>query len=135
YNFGSGSVTAGQTAKLTVSTSASTQSGTYIITVAAAGSGLTRKTTLRLSVFSSTRLISPPVNATRTPGFTVGSASAAFVFAQQASALQVDSGGTVHITFADDTAVATSGNDVFYSQSSDGGKTYSNPIKLSTNGQ
>jgi hypothetical protein len=121
-NFASNTVTPGVQAKLTISTATSVQSGTYLVSVQAAGGGLTRSTNFRLTVYDSGRTASNPINATHTPGFT-----------SLQGGLQVDPSGIIHMAFDDDTPVAAGGNDVFYSQSLDGGHTFSHPIKISTN--
>src|SRR5262249_34462476 len=53
-------------------------------------------------------------------------------FTNMTSGLQIGTDGTIHLSFDDDTENVT-GRDIFYTQSKDGGKTYSAPIKISTN--
>ncbi|MEW6733343.1 MAG: exo-alpha-sialidase [Acidobacteriota bacterium] len=122
FNLPNSSVNAGQPAKLTIATAANTQPGTYLITVSANGGGLTRKTSFRLGVFDPNNFVGPAINATKTPGFSLGAAQG----------VQVDKTGTVHLVFEDDTN-NIDGNDIFYTQSVDNGKTFTNPIKVSTN--
>ncbi|MEW6735538.1 MAG: hypothetical protein AB1489_29875 [Acidobacteriota bacterium] len=123
YNFDSAMVAVGQPARLTISTTAAVRPGTYLISVAATGSGLTRMTQLRLSIYGADRTIGLPVNATHSNGFSdAGSGN-----------LQVDTKGTIHFTFNDDTATPRTGG-IFYSQSVDGGKTYTNQVKVSKEG-
>src|SRR5262249_49895379 len=122
FNFASSSVSPGTQAKLTVSTSTSAQPGTYLMPVQAPGGGLTRRTNFRLIVYDPSRIASNVFNVTKTPGFS---------FIQDG--LQIDAGGIVHLAFDDDTAVAAGGSDVLYSRSTDGGNSFSNPIKISTN--
>src|SRR5262249_37924316 len=81
-----------------------------------------RKTNLRLTVFRSDRAAGVPKNLTRTPGNSLIN-----------SGLQVDASGTIHIAFEDDSNMPYIGNEVFYMQSTDGGASYSNPIKISVN--
>jgi len=119
YNFASSPVNAGDTASLNVSTSPGVQPGAYLITVTATGPGLTRKTNLRLTVLSPTRFAGLPSIASRTKGFT-----------SMQAGIKVDAAGTVHVVFDDDSAKVRS-DDVFYTQSTDAGRMFSAPIKLS----
>lgn len=124
YSFSNSSVAPGQRARLLITANNSVAPGTYRITVAASAGTMARKTTLRLSVFDARRINGAPVNASNSSGFTTFQAG-----------MKVDSRGTIHLAFEDDTAVAAfnEGNEVFYSRSTDGGVTYSNPVKISTN--
>lgn len=119
YNFASSSVSPGSMASLNASTSTTASPGSYLITVSGTGSGMTRKTNLRLNVFDPSRFVSAPVNASRTPGFT-----------SMQAGVRVDTGGTIHLAYDDDSANVRS-NEVFYRQSNDGGMTFSAPIKVS----
>jgi hypothetical protein len=119
YSFAKSSINAGDTASVTVSTSSGVQPGTYLITVAATGSGVTRKTNFRLTVLDPNRFAGVPSNASGTKGFTT-----------MQSGIKADTGGTVHVVFDDDSADVRL-DDVFYSQSSNGGQSYSTPIKVS----
>jgi hypothetical protein len=121
YNFANATVNAGDTASLNVSTSSATQPGNYLITVAAAGGGITRKTNFRLTVFDPTRFAGAPTNATRTKGFT-----------SMQAGIKVEAGGTIHLVVDDDSANVNE-DDVLYFQSTDGGRTFSAPVKISTN--
>jgi len=120
FTFAGATVMAGEPAKLTVSTSPATQRGTYLLTVAAAGAGLTRRTNFRLTVYDPARTAAP-VNVTNTSGFS-----------SEHYGLQIDSSGSIHVTFDDDTAIP-GGSDVFYSRSTDAGHTFSRAVKISTN--
>jgi hypothetical protein len=122
FSFASNTITAGSTAKLTVSTSNSVQPGTYLISVAATGGGLTRSTNFRLTVYDPGRTASNPINATNTPGFS-----------SIQDGIQIDSSGIIHLGFDDDTTAAAGGSDAMYSRSSDGGHSFSQPVKVSTN--
>src|SRR5215467_15279630 len=102
YSFANSSINAGDTASVTVSTSSGVPAGTYLITVAAAGSGLTRKTNFRLTVLSPGRFAGVPSNASHTKGFTT-----------MQGGVKADSGGTVHVVFDDDSADVRL-DDVFY---------------------
>jgi hypothetical protein len=124
FNFASASVAAGSPAHLTVSAAAGTTPGTYLITVAAVGGSVTRKTNVRLTVYDSGRIESVPADITNTPGFTLSR-----------SGVQLDQSGTEHLLFDDDTPVAAEGDEVFYSRSVDGGHTFSTPVLISTNSQ
>jgi hypothetical protein len=120
YNLANSMVDMGQSTKLTVATSAATKPGTYLVTVTATGAGMTRKTNFRVTVFDSKRTAGVPVNITNTRGFT------------RPGGLKFDAKGIAHAVFEDDTNdVNVFGNEVFYMQSTDGGKTYSKPLKIS----
>jgi hypothetical protein len=121
YSFSAASVAAGSSTTLTVSATAAAKPGTYLITVAAAGGALIRRTNLRLTVNGLPSAGNQPFQVTDTPGTTGVN-----------SGLKIDAGGAVHLVYEDDSAVAA-GNQVFYTKSSDGGQTYSNSILLSTN--
>ncbi|MEW6737279.1 MAG: sialidase family protein [Acidobacteriota bacterium] len=123
FNFASPTVAAGQPTRLTISTAPNVEPGTYLITVAATGGNLTRKTTFRLSVLDPNRMADAPVNITNTPGITFSSAG-----------FKMDDAGTIHLCYEDDSLVGLAGNEIFYMQSVDAGKTYSKPVKISTNG-
>jgi hypothetical protein len=103
-----------------VSASAATPPGTYLLAIAAAGPASTRQTNVRLNVQPSARAASLPLNVSRSPGFTT-----------LAGAPRIDSGGTIHLVYDDDTLNVT-GNDVFYRRSTDRGLTWSTPLKVST---
>src|SRR5262249_46885157 len=68
FNFVSSSLSPGTQAKLTVSASTSAQPGTYLISVQAAGGGLTRSTNFRLTVYDADRIASKVFNVTSTSG-------------------------------------------------------------------
>jgi hypothetical protein len=122
YSFVNPLTVAGQQSRITVSTSPNTQPGTYLITVSAQDtSGAKRKTSFRLRVYPTTRPASAPVNATRTRGFT-----------RMRSGMKVDAAGIVHLAFDDESGNLTL-SEVFYTQSVDGGRTFSTPIKVSAN--
>jgi hypothetical protein len=124
YSFDSSSIPAGAAANLTISTTTFTPPGTYLVTVSAtSGAGVTRKTNLRVNVCDPSLYAVRPVNITHTAGFTGAEET-----------VKVDGAGVIHLVFEDDTAVGERGNSVFYAQSTDGGVTYSSPVKLSTNG-
>lgn len=123
YGFASASVAAGQPANLKITTAASVVPGNYLIHVSATGGGLTRRTTFRITVFEPNRQADAPINITRSAGFTVFNGG-----------LKIDGSGMMHIAFDDDTSVTFGGNNVFYAQSFDNGRTFSQPVKISTNG-
>lgn len=112
-------VNVGDAAHLTISTTNAARPGTYLVTVAAAGQGLTRKTNVRINVLDSHRTLDVPRPITKTPGFTF-----------MRSGLKQDAGGTIHMVFDDDTNNVRS-SDVYYSKSTDGGSTYSSPARVS----
>ncbi|HVO52590.1 MAG TPA: PKD domain-containing protein [Thermoanaerobaculia bacterium] len=112
--------TAGQTVRLTVTASASAAPGDYVLGVAASSGGLVRGTRMRLTVMDAARQIAPPANVTRTPGFSTGSVKA-------------DSSGVLH-SVADDDSQQVTGSDVFYRRSTDGGVTFSTPLRLNASG-
>ncbi len=121
YSFANASINAGDMASLMISTSSAVPPGPYTITVAAAGSGLTRKTNLRLTVLSASRFAGAPTNATRTRGFT-----------SMQGGIKVDAGGAINLAFDDDSAKVRS-DDALYTRSTDGGKSFSAPIIVSGN--
>jgi len=114
-------VTAGQPSRLTVSSSAATAPGTYLLTVTAKGPASTRRTNVRLDVQPPTRAASLPLNVSMSPGFT-----------SLAGAPRIDAAGTIHLVYDDDTQNVT-GSDVFYRRSTDRGLTWSTPLRVSTN--
>ncbi len=116
----SGTVTPGQTVRLTVAASASAAPGDYVLGVAAASGGLVRGTRVRLTVTDPRRGIPPPVNVTGSAGFSTGS-------------VRADASGVLHAV-TDDDAAQVQGSDVFYRRSTDGGATFSAPLKLNAAG-
>jgi hypothetical protein len=121
YTFANPMINAGDMANLMISTSSAVPPGPYTITVAAAGSGLTRKTNLRLTVLNANRFAGAPANASRTKGFT-----------SMQGGIKVDAGGTINLAFDDDSNKVR-GDDAFYTRSTDGGKTFSPPISVTGN--
>ncbi len=122
YSFSSPSVSAGQPSRLSVSSTAAVPPGTYLISVAAAGPTSTRQTNVRFTVDDAARVASLPVNVSRSAGFTA-----------MAGPPRIDSSGTIHIVYDDDTQNVT-GSDILYRRSTDRGLTWSPPLKVSTNG-
>jgi hypothetical protein len=120
YTFANASINPGDPARLTVSTTSATAPGTYLVSVAAMGQGLTRKSEFRIEVLDSHRSFGAPRNITKTPGFSF-----------MRNGLKEDAAGTLHIAFDDDTMNVTE-SDAYYSKSTDGGATYSPRIKLSS---
>jgi hypothetical protein len=121
YTFSSASVTAGQPAQLTVSSTPAVLPGTYLVSVAAAGPSFTRQTNVRFDVQPSTRSASLPLNVSRSTGFT-----------SLAGPPRIDSSGAIHLVYDDDTQNVT-GWDILYRRSTDRGFTWSVPLKVSTN--
>jgi hypothetical protein len=121
YSFANASINAGDMSSLLISTSSAVPPGPYTINVAASGSGLTRKTNLRLTVLSANRFSGAPVNASHTRGFT-----------SMQGGIKVDAAGTINMAFDDDSARVRS-DDALYTRSTDGGKTFSTPITVSGN--
>jgi len=119
YDFSSPTVNAGAGGTVNIVTSSDVQPGTYLITLNAAGGGLTRRSSFRLNVFNSAHVPRAPVNASRTRGFTTMQAG-----------VKVDPSGTVHAVFDDDSDRVRS-DDVFYSRSTDSGVSFSSPVKIS----
>jgi hypothetical protein len=119
YNFTNASVNPGDVAHLTVYTSQGVQPGSYLITATATGGGLTRKSNLRLNVANPARFAGSPLNVSRTKGFTSFQAG-----------IKVESGGTVHVVYDDDSSNVRN-SDVFYTRSTDAGGSFSAPTKLS----
>jgi len=112
----SGTASPGQTVRLTATASSSAAPGDYVFGVAGSASGLARGTRMRLTVMDGAKGVLPPTNVTRTPGFSTGSVKA-------------DAAGVLHMVTDDDSASVT-GSDVFYRRSTDGGATFSAPLKL-----
>lgn len=119
YSFANSTVSAGQTAKLTIVTTADLPVGTYLIKVSATGGTLTRSTVFRLTVFDAGRIADSPVNASHSPGT-----------ANTNAGIKIDGEGRIHLSFEDDSTDFT-GNLVYYTQSRDGGATYSRPLLIS----
>ncbi len=121
YSFSSPSVSAGQPSRLTVSSTAAAPPGTYLISVTAEGPTSTRKTNVRFNVDAAARIAALPMNVSRSAGFT-----------SVAGPPRVDSNGTLHVVYDDDTQNVT-GSDVLYRRSTDRGLTWSAPLKVSPN--
>ncbi len=121
-SFDTGTVAAGGTARLTVGVSPRTAPGDYHLTVTArAADGTSRSTTVWLGVVDPGRAIPLSVNLTSTRGLT-GSAG-----------VKADAAGRLHLVYEDDSA-AVLGNEVFYRRSTDGGVTFSAPLRLTAAG-
>ena len=120
FAFSSANVEAGQPSRLTVSASAATPPGTYLLAIAAAAPASTRRTNVRLNVQPPARAASLPLNVSRSSGFTA-----------LASAPRIDSTGSIHLVYDDDTQNVT-GFDVLYRRSTDRGLTWSTPLRVST---
>ncbi|MEW6733815.1 MAG: hypothetical protein AB1489_20975 [Acidobacteriota bacterium] len=146
-HFSSPVVTPGKAVTLTLTTTKAARAGTYMATAIASSGTIKRKTNFRLTIYPSVRRASMPINITRSSG------------PSRANGLQMDDRGILHMIFEDSTAVAggsammnsfeeeeaeraeTSGNasddsfdsEIFYTQSIDGGKSFTEPVKLSTN--
>jgi PKD domain/BNR repeat-like domain len=121
FSFANAAVSAGQPAGLTISASSQAAAGNYLIAVTAMAGGVSRATNIWLTVYAAGRPAAPPVNVTATPGFTAG------------AGVKADASGTLHLLYEDDTA-AVLGEDVFYRRSTDGGLTFSSPLKLNAAG-
>jgi PKD repeat protein len=115
-----GTVLPGQTVRLTVTASVSAAPGDYVFGVAATSGGLVRGTRMRVTVTDRTAGIAPPVNVTRTSGFSTGSVKA-------------DGSGVLHAVTDDDSGSVT-GSEVFYRRSTDGGATFTAAVKLHATG-
>jgi hypothetical protein len=108
-----------------VDTSADTPAGSYLYTVTASSGPKTRATEFWVNILAkSDQLVRPFANASNTPGYTTMSTRP-----------QVDPSGNLHVAFNDDSDSVEFGNKVFYTRSSDGGRTYSPPIPVSRDGQ
>ncbi|HEY6333903.1 MAG TPA: sialidase family protein [Blastocatellia bacterium] len=114
----------GQTGAVQITTDASTPPGTYLFTVTASGGGLTRGTAFWLDVISpSAPVLPPPLNISQSAG------------QSEPSHVQVDSAGTIHQLYYDDTDSVFFGDKVYYAKSSDGGASYSPGLQLSPDGE
>ncbi len=121
YSFADASVAAGRRASLTITTTGNTRPGVYLITVLAENGGTVRKTNMWLSVFDPAYpAVAAPSNISRLSGYT---------FLREPP--QIDSSGTIHLAFYDDTSKGFGKYAVYYTQSADGGRTYSKPVRLS----
>src|SRR5262249_30528844 len=107
-------------AALTISTDSSTHSGTYLITITAAAGVRVRRTNVKVSVQNPNRPLPLSVDISNSRGFS-----------SLQSGMKVDQTGVIHLVYDDDSAVAAGGNQVVYSRSSDGGRTYSAPVSIS----
>jgi PKD repeat protein len=114
------SVSPGQMVTLTVTASPSAAPGDYVVGVAGAAGGLVRGTRVRVTVANTVPGASVPVNLTRSAGFSTG-------------AVKAGANGVLHAVADDDTASVT-GSDVFYRRSTDGGATFSPPLKVNVAG-
>ena len=129
YSFSS-PATPGQPVTFTIATSPSTAPGNYLIAVggtltggpAVPGPLMTRRTNIAITVFGPGRTAATPVNATNTSGYTNAGRSQ----------VAVDQSGTVHLVYDDDAAFADGGVNahLFYTQSSDGGRTFTAPVQI-----
>src|SRR5262249_44429723 len=107
-------------AALTISTDSSTHSGTYLITITAAAGVRVRRTNVKVSVQNPNRPLPLSVDISNSRGFS-----------SLQSGMKVDQTGSIHLVYDDDSAVAAGGNQVVYSRSSDGGRTYTAPVSIS----
>jgi hypothetical protein len=124
YNFADATPEAGQKVSLTVTTAINARPGVYLITVSAEGGGKVRRTNRWLNVFDPAYpAAAVPTNISRLPGYT---------FLREPP--QIDAAGTIHLAFYDDTEEGPQGFAVYYCQSTDGGRTFSSPAKLSAGG-
>jgi hypothetical protein len=121
YTLSSASVTAGQPAQLTVSSTPAVLPGTYLVSVSAAGPSFTRQTNVRVDVQPGARSAALPLNVSRSTGFT-----------SLAGPPRIDSSGAIHLVYDDDTQNVM-GFDVVYRRSTDRGLTWSAPLKVSAN--
>ncbi|MFI5180209.1 MAG: PKD domain-containing protein [Thermoanaerobaculia bacterium] len=119
FAFSAPTVVPGGTVQLTASAMTEVPPGDYHLTVTASGGGLSRATTIWLTVYPAARPVPVPSNVTATAGFT-GSGG-----------VVADGSGRLHLLYEDDTQ-AVQGEDVFYRRSLDGGVTWSAPLKLNS---
>lgn len=110
----------GQAVRLTVTASASAAPGDYVFGVAATSGSLVRGTRMRLTVTDRARGFAPPANVTQKSGFSMG-------------AVKPDGAGVLHAVMDDDSGFVTA-SEVFYRRSTDGGATFSAPVKLHPTG-
>lgn len=134
YSFTPAIAQMGQKPVLTINTNSAAKPDTYLITVTGTSGDTVRRTNLRLTVFPDNSRSSVPTNISNTRGETS-------IFYQDA--LKVDSNGTIHVCFSDNTDSKFSPSPIlidalkftsnlFYKQSTDGGKTFSPAVKIPT---
>jgi hypothetical protein len=112
----------GAPVNLHIAASPAAPPGSYLFAVSAAGGGKTRASSFWLTILSpSAPYVSPPANITRTPGYTF-----------LAAPPRVDSGGSIHLAFYDDTDGVSK---VYYTRSDDRGRTYPTRVLLSRDGE
>jgi len=121
YAIASPDLAAGSTTRLTLSASSAATPGDHLVTVSGTGGGLSRATSVWVTVYGAGSPADPPSNVTSSPGFTAG------------AGVKADPAGNLHLLYEDDSA-AVLGEDVFYRRSTDGGPGFSAPLKLNESG-
>lgn len=123
YTLSKKAIKANQKARLKILTSSSLAAGTYLITLEAKSSLLSRKTTFRINVLEANHPFTAPLNITNSQGYNLK------------SKLVVDNKNTMHLIFQDDTQIVGKSDSIvgqtFYQQSTNSGKTFSTPRKIS----
>ena len=107
---------------LSIQTDPSVVPGAYLFGITATGGGITHGSAFWLNVLPPNS--SPPADLSSTPGFS-----------QISSGQEVDSNGVIHLAFYDDSDAPNFGEKVYYSRSSDGGRTFSPKLQISTTGE
>jgi hypothetical protein len=122
----------GNTSKMTISTTPTSRAGTYLIRVTATDGERSRSTFIRLTIYSKlffgqNRTATALTNISDSPGFS----------RINTNGLKKGPDGVIHMVFEDDSSVAggSVGGQVFYTQSTDEGRTYSTPVKISGESQ
>ncbi|MBI4850893.1 MAG: exo-alpha-sialidase [Acidobacteria bacterium] len=127
YSFSPASARSNQAVTLTVSANSSVAPGTYLVVVSGSSGSKTRRTNLRLTVFPANHTNGLPMNVSNNRGDTN----------LLLDGVRVDSKGTIHMAFVDNSNADIPRDSIiefeakpFYKQSTDGGKTFSTPVKI-----
>ncbi|MEW6732452.1 MAG: sialidase family protein [Acidobacteriota bacterium] len=133
YSFTPTTTAAGQTVTLSITTTSELKPDSYIIVVTGRSGQTIRRTSVKLTALAANQRTKAGINISNTRGDTHISQDS----------IKVDANGTIHVCFLDDSntkfveKTASAGfkssffdRDIFYKQSTDGGKTFSTPVRL-----
>ncbi|MBL8148506.1 MAG: exo-alpha-sialidase [Blastocatellia bacterium] len=118
FRFASSSVSIGTKAFLNIATTAETEPGPYFIPITATRNGQARTTFVRLTVLEPTSLVKAPTNVTRNRTGSIGGRSS------------IDVAGNINVVWLDDAPGIFA---IFFTRSTDGGKTFADPTMLERN--